>query len=49
MSERPSAARGFMAAHARVLDRRRYELLFDGLERLPAPAGVAPPARPLLR
>lgn len=29
MSERLAAARGFMAAHARLLDRRRFELLFD--------------------
>lgn len=30
MSERLAAARGFMAAQARLLDRRRFELLFDG-------------------
>jgi len=30
MSNRVSAARSFMAAHARALDRRRFELLFDG-------------------
>lgn len=30
MSERLAVARGFMAAHARLLDRRRFELLFDG-------------------
>jgi hypothetical protein len=26
------AARGFMAGHARILDRRRFELLFDGAD-----------------
>jgi hypothetical protein len=30
MSDQLTAARSFMAAHARVLDRRRFELLFDG-------------------
>src|SRR5688572_20529064 len=30
MSNQLIAARGFMAGHARVLDRRRFELLFDG-------------------
>ena len=30
VSNRLSAARGFMAGHARLLDRRRFELLFDG-------------------
>lgn len=30
MSERLAAARSFMATHARLLDRRRFELLFDG-------------------
>ena len=30
MSNRVSAARSFMAAHARALDRRRFELLFEG-------------------
>ena len=30
MSNRVSAARSFMAAHARALDRRRFELIFDG-------------------
>ena len=30
MSDRLTAARGFMAAHARLLDRRRFELLFEG-------------------
>jgi hypothetical protein len=30
MSDRLDAARSFMAGHARVLDRRRFELLFDG-------------------
>jgi hypothetical protein len=29
MSERLAAARGFMAAHARLLDQRRFELLFE--------------------
>ena len=27
-----AAARSFMASHARVLDRRRFELLFDGAD-----------------
>ena len=30
MSKQLTAARSFMAGHARVLDRRRFELLFDG-------------------
>jgi len=30
MSNHVSAARSFIAGHARVLDRRRFELLFDG-------------------
>jgi len=30
MSERLKSARSFMAGHARLLDRRRFELLFDG-------------------
>ena len=30
MSDRLTAACGFMAAHARLLDRRRFELLFEG-------------------
>jgi hypothetical protein len=30
MSERLAAARSFMATHARLLDRRRFELLFEG-------------------
>jgi hypothetical protein len=30
MSERVLAARGFMAGHARLLDRRRFELFFEG-------------------
>jgi hypothetical protein len=29
MSDRLSAARGFLAGHARLLDRRRYELFFE--------------------
>jgi hypothetical protein len=36
MSDPLAAARSFMAAHARLLDRRRFELLFDGGE----PEGV---------
>ena len=30
MSDRLAAARSFLAGHARVLDRRRFQLLFDG-------------------
>jgi len=30
MSNRVSAARSFMAEHARALDRRRFESIFDG-------------------
>ena len=30
MSDRLIAARGFLAGHARLLDRRRFELLFEG-------------------
>jgi hypothetical protein len=33
MPEHLAAARSFMATHARLLDRRRYELLFDGGDR----------------
>jgi len=40
MSDRLSAARGFMAAHARVLDRRRFELLFDGADAEPVLAAL---------
>jgi hypothetical protein len=34
------AARGFMASHARVLDRRRFELLFDGADAEPVLAAL---------
>ena len=36
MSTRLIAARRFMAGHARLLDRRRFELLFDGADAEPA-------------
>jgi hypothetical protein len=32
MADRVRAARSFMAGHARILDRRRFELLFDGAD-----------------
>jgi hypothetical protein len=35
VTNRLSAARSFMAGHARVLDRRRFELLFDGADAQP--------------
>jgi hypothetical protein len=35
MSDRLIAARGFMAGHARVLDCRRFELLFEGADAEP--------------
>jgi hypothetical protein len=35
MSEQLAAARGFMAGHARLLDRRRFELLFEGADAAP--------------
>jgi hypothetical protein len=34
------AARGFMAGHARLLDRRRFELLFDGADAEPVLAAL---------
>jgi hypothetical protein len=40
MSDRLAAARGFMAGHARLLDRRRFELLFDGGDAAPVLAAI---------
>ena len=40
MRDRLSAARSFMAAHARMLDRRRFELLFETAEAEPALAAL---------
>lgn len=40
VSNRLSAARGFMAGHARLLDRRRFELLFDGGDAEPVLAAL---------
>jgi hypothetical protein len=40
MSDQLSAARSFMAGHARVLDRRRFELLFDGTDAEPVLAAL---------
>jgi hypothetical protein len=40
MSDRIAAARSFMAAHARTLDRRRFELLFDGGDAEPVLAAL---------
>jgi hypothetical protein len=40
VSNRLSAARSFMAGHARVLDRRRFELLFDGADAEPVLAAL---------
>jgi hypothetical protein len=40
MSKRIAAARGFMAGHARVLDRRRFELLFGGADAEPVLAAL---------
>jgi hypothetical protein len=40
MKERLAPARSFMATHARLLDRRRFELLFDGLGPEPAFAAL---------
>ena len=40
MTERLAAARSFMAMHARLLDRRRFELLFDGGSPEPALAAL---------
>lgn len=40
MSSRLSAARGFMAGHARLLDRRRFELLFEGGDAQPVLAAL---------
>ena len=39
-SDRIAAARSFMAAHGRVLDRRRFELLFDGADAEPVLAAL---------
>jgi hypothetical protein len=41
MSNQLIAARGFMADHARVLDRRRFELLFDGADAEPVLAALS--------
>ena len=40
MSNHVMAARSFMAGHARVLDRRRFELLFDGADAEPVLAAL---------
>lgn len=40
MSDYLIAARRFMASHARVLDRRRFELLFDGADAEPVLAAL---------
>lgn len=40
MSPHLVAARSFMAGHARVLDRRRFELLFDGADAEPVLAAL---------
>ena len=40
MSSQLTAARGFMAGHARVLDRRRFELLFEGADATPVLAAL---------
>jgi hypothetical protein len=40
MSDELSAARSFMAGHARVLDRRRFELLFEGADAEPVLAAL---------
>jgi hypothetical protein len=40
VSSRLIAARGFMAGHARVLDRRRFGLLFDGADTEPVIAAL---------
>src|ERR687891_2345340 len=39
-SDRIAAARSFMAAHGRVLDGRRFELLFDGADAEPVLAAL---------
>jgi hypothetical protein len=41
VSNRLAAARSFMAGHARVLDRRRFELLFEGGDAGPVLAALA--------
>jgi len=41
MSNHLIAARSFMASHARVLDRRRFELLFDGADADPVLAALS--------
>ena len=40
LTDRLSAARSFMAGHARLLDRRRFELLFDGGDAEPVLAAL---------
>jgi hypothetical protein len=40
MSHHLIAARGFMASHARLLDRRRFELLFEGADAEPVLAAL---------
>jgi hypothetical protein len=41
MSQQLIGARGFMAGHARLLDRRRFELLFDGADAEPVLAALS--------
>jgi hypothetical protein len=41
MSDQLTAARSFMAGHARLLDRRRFELLFDGADVEPVLAALS--------
>jgi hypothetical protein len=41
MSKQLIGARGFMAGHARLLDRRRFELLFDGADAEPVVAALS--------
>jgi hypothetical protein len=41
MTDHLIAARSFMAGHARVLDRRRFELLFDGADAEPVLAALS--------
>src|SRR5688572_13926283 len=40
MNDQLTAARGFMAGHARLLDRRRFELLFEGGDAEPVLAAL---------
>lgn len=41
MSNQLVAARSFMGGHARVLDRRRFQLLFDGASAEPVLAALS--------